>query len=103
MRNSKLDSVLYSLAYDRGHYAGHAEVDLIYRELCDRFSDVDLMLPFDMPPKFEVGDMVSHYGETGVVNQQMCYDGSKHKCHNYLIEFDGYKLIIQETELDKVS
>ena len=103
MRNSKLESVLYSLAYDRGHAYGQEEVDLIYRELCDRFSEVDLMLPLDLPPKFEVGDIITHYGTIGVVNQQMRYDESKHKCHNYLVAFDGYNLIVQETELHKVS
>lgn len=58
MRNKKLDSILHSMSWDRGHSAGQEEVDQIYKELCEEFKEIDAMLPRTMDPQFTEGDIV---------------------------------------------
>jgi hypothetical protein len=58
MRNKRLHDILYSIAYDKGHAYGMEEVENIHQGLCYELKEIDDMLPYTMPPKFNVGDKV---------------------------------------------
>ena len=101
MRNKNLNDILWSIAYDKGHAYGMEEVENIHQGLCYDLKEIDDMLPYTMPPKFNVGDKV-HWiaGFSGEVLETFTSD-SGYRYHVKIAEFEGYN-VIPENELTTI-
>lgn len=88
MRNKQLFDLLSAQAYERGHYAGEKEVENILQALIHDFAGIDNLLPYTMPPKFEVGQVVYqyNYGSSGRIDEVIKNDDG----YTYKVEFPEF-------------
>jgi hypothetical protein len=102
MRNKKLNDILWSIAYDKGHAYGMEEVENIHQNLCHELKEIDDMLPYTMPPKFNVGDKV--HWIAGFVGEVIHINEPNNVGYSYRVklnEIEGDN-VIPENELQHI-